>query len=417
MRRCARRPRPRSGGALPPTPGDALDGVQRIDCAGPQEEAGVIALLLRAVVEEPGKRAALVTPDRGLARRVAAELKRWDIDVDDSAGQPLDQTPPGAFLRLTAEMLAEEFAPVPLLAALKHPLAGGGLEVAAFRAWVRRFEMAALRGARPAPGIGGLKSALADKEADEFGALLDRLATLAAPLDRLIAAPQAGLGDLIDAHVGFAEGLATSDVESGAARLWAGDAGEAVATFIANLRQAASGFPPLPGDRYPALLEACCRCRWCGRAMAGIRAWPSGARSRRGCSRPISSSSAASTRAPGRRRSAADPWLSRPMRRDFGLPAPERRIGLAAHDFAQAMGAPAVVLTRALRVEGTPTVPSRWLLRLDALLRSARHRARAASMAAPGSTGRPGSTAPTPSGRSRRRRRARRSTSGRARSR
>src|SRR6185312_11141598 len=113
--------------ALPPTSGDALDGVQRIDCAGPQEEAGVIALLLRAISEEPGKRAALLTPDRGLARRVAAELKRWDIDVDDSAGQPLDQTAPGAFLRLTAEMLAEELAPVPLLAALKHPLAGGGL--------------------------------------------------------------------------------------------------------------------------------------------------------------------------------------------------------------------------------------------------------------------------------------------------
>src|SRR5262249_49820406 len=190
-------------------------------------------------------------PARVLARRVAAELKRWDIDVDDSAGQPLDQTPPGTFLRLTAEMLAEEFAPVPLLAAMKHPLAAGGLDVAAFRAWVRRFEMAALRGARPAPGIGGLKSALADVDVTRFRDLLDRLA----PLDHLIALPQAGLGDLIDAHVVFAEGLAASDGESGAARLWAGEAGEAAATFIANLRQAASGFAPLPGDRYPALLD------------------------------------------------------------------------------------------------------------------------------------------------------------------
>lgn len=64
---------------------------------------------------------------------------------------------------------------------------------------------------------------------------------------------------------------------------------------------------------------------------------------------------------------AADPWLSRPMRRQFGLPSPERRIGLAAHDFAQALAAPRVVLTRSERVEGTPAVPSRWLARLDAV--------------------------------------------------
>ena len=36
----------------------------------------------------------------------------------------------------------------------------------------------------------------------------------------------------------------------------------------------------------------------------------------------------------------SDPWLSRPMRRELGLDLPERRIGLSAHDFAQALGAP-----------------------------------------------------------------------------
>jgi len=56
------------------------------------------------------------------------------------------------------------------------------------------------------------------------------------------------------------------------------------------------------------------------------------------------------------------------MREAFGLPSPERRIGLAAHDVAQAFAAPRVALTRALRVDGTPTVPARWLQRLDNLL-------------------------------------------------
>src|SRR5215475_745142 len=356
--------------ALPPTVANALDGVTRIDCAGPQEEAGVIALLLRSIAERPGKRAALVTPDRGLARRVAAELKRWDIDVDDSAGQPLDQTVPGAFLRLTAEMLAEELAPVPLLAALKHPLAAGGLDPAAFRAWVRRFEMAVLRGPRPAAGVGGLQRLLSDADAARFGDLLDRLAVVAAPLERLVAMPRTQFGDLIDAHAAFAEGLAASEGESGAARLWVGEAGEAAATFIADLRQAAAGFAPMPGDRYPALLGGLLsmqtvRPRYGRHPRLAI--WgPLEARLQHADLLVLGGLNEGTWPADV----AADPWLSRPMRRDFGLPAPERRIGLAAHDVAQAMGAPQVVLTRALRVEGTPTVPSRWLLRLEGLMRS-----------------------------------------------
>lgn len=349
---------------------DALAGVTRIDCPGPQEEAGVIALLLRAAAEQPGKRAALVTPDRGLARRVAAELKRWDIDVDDSAGQPLDQTPTGTFLRLTAEMLLEEVAPVPLLAALKHPLAAGGRDVARFRAWVRRLDRAALRGPRPAQGFAGLRDALSERDAARFGRGLDRLAAAAAPLERLIHERQVRLGDLIDAHVTFAETLAASATETGAARLWAGDAGEAAATFIADLRQAASGFAPMPGDRYPALLGGLLaaqvvRPRYGRHPRLAI--WgPLEARLQHADLVILGGLNEGTWPA----EIAADPWLSRPMRRDFGLPAPERRIGLAAHDFAQAMGAPDIVLTRSLRVEGTPTVPSRWLLRLDGLLRS-----------------------------------------------
>ncbi|MGE0164895.1 MAG: double-strand break repair protein AddB [Dongiaceae bacterium] len=349
---------------------EALAGVTRIDCPGPQEEAGVIALLLRAAVEQSGRRAALVTPDRALARRVAAELRRWDIEVDDSAGQPLDQTPPGVFLRLTAEMLAEELAPIPLLAALKHPLAAGGREVGAFRAWVRAFERTALRGPRPAPGFGGLRQALSEEQAARSGHRLDKLAALAAPLERLIHRPQAQLADLIDAHVTFAEGLTASATETGASRLWRDDAGEAAANFIADLRQAASGFAPMPGDRYPALLSGLLaaqvvRPRYGRHPRLAI--WgPLEARLQHADLLVLGGLNEGTWPAD----TAADPWLSRPMRRDFGLPAPERRIGLAAHDFAQAMGAPEVVLTRALRVEGTPTVPSRWLLRLDGLLRS-----------------------------------------------
>ena len=347
----------------------ALQGVTRVDCAGPQEEAGVIALLLREALETPGRRAALVTPDRGLARRVTAELARWSIAIDDSAGQALGDTPPGTFLRLTAELFVDDVAPVPLLAVLKHPLAAGGRNPAAFRSLARRLDERVLRGARPAPGFAGLRCAVpADRDLQAVAALVDELGALATPLAALIGVRPVSLVDLVDAHLAFAEALARSDSESGAARLWAGDAGEAAATFIATLRQAAAGFAPLQGDRYPALLTSLLaaqvvRPRYGRHPRVAI--WgPLEARLQQANLLILGGLNEGTWPA----EPPADPWLSRPMRRDFGLPAPERRIGLAAHDFAQALGARDVVLTRSLRVEGTPTVPSRWLLRLDGLL-------------------------------------------------
>src|SRR3546814_13509699 len=57
------------------------------------------------------------------------------------------------------------------------------------------------------------------------------------------------------------------------------------------------------------------------------------------------------------------------MRKSLGLEPPERRIGLSAHDFVQGASASEVMLTRALKVDGAPTVASRWLLRLQGLLK------------------------------------------------
>ncbi|MFQ5773735.1 MAG: double-strand break repair protein AddB [Kiloniellaceae bacterium] len=349
----------------------ALKGVERIDCPGPGEEAAVIALVLRRALAEEGCRAALVTPDRGLARRVAAELGRWGLAVDDSAGVPLSDTPPGTFLRLSAEMIASAQAPLPLLAALKHPLAAGGRAPGDFRARVRELERRVLRGPRPAAGFAGLKRALrAAREKgrrDELRAWLAELEAMAAPFAKALRAGRP-LAEIVDAHLGFAEALAASAEESGPARLWAGEAGAAAAGFVADLRAAAGGAPRLKGEQYPAVLTALLvgqvvRPRYGSHPRLSI--WgPLEARLQHVDVLVLGGLNEGTWPAevdPG-------PWLSRPMRADFGLPAPERRIGLAAHDFAQAFCAPRVFLTRATRVEGAPSVPSRWLLRLDALL-------------------------------------------------
>ena len=358
----------------PPPPDAALAGLERIDCPGPREEAGVIALRMREALDEPGRTVALVTRDRTLARRVAAELRRWGVEVDDSGGQPLAETPPGAFLRLTATLVAARAAPLALLGALKHPLAAGGARPGTFRARVRALERAVLRGPRPGAGFDGVATALrkAQRTGEAPAALcrwFDRLAAAAAPFAAAMEREDADLGTLARAHLAFAEWLAATSAEDGAARLWAGDAGEAAAAFLTELIEAADAMPPLASRDYPALLDSLIEGR-VARPRYGrhprLHIWgPLEARLQQADVMILGGLNEASWPP----EPAVDPWLSRPMRASFGLPAPERRIGLAAHDFVQCASAPRVVLTRAEKVEGTPTVPSRWLARLDNLLR------------------------------------------------
>ncbi len=351
----------------------ALAGLIRIDCAGADEEAGVIALIMRDVLNDrdSGRTAALVTPDRGLARRVAGTLARWKVAVDDSGGVPVAETPPGVFFRLIVEMIAEDAAPFPLLAALKHPLAAGGLAPGAFRGLVRALEIAVLRGPRLAPGLPALAAAArraAEAEDPDIAAaadMLDAVVTTAQPFVDLLAGPSRPVGDIVEAHARFAEVLAASDAQSGAERLWAGDAGEALASFVTDLADSGHVLGPVSAARYPALLEA---------LLAGRTVRPRyGSHPRLAILGPLEARLQRydvmilgglneGTWPP---ELAADPWMSRPMRSDFGLPQPERRTGLSAHDFTQALGAGEVYLTRSERVEGSPTVPARWLTRID----------------------------------------------------
>ncbi len=113
---------------------------------------------------------------------------RWGIEIDDSAGLPLNRTPPGVFLRLVLDLAASELAPVPLLAALKHPLAAGGLAPAAFRDLTRRLEQA-IRGPRPAPGFAGLRDAVAGKNDERLPAFIGPAARPASAPCRICSRP------------------------------------------------------------------------------------------------------------------------------------------------------------------------------------------------------------------------------------
>ena len=352
--------------------GAALSKVHRINCPGPSEEAAVIALAMRNTLETPGKTCALITPDRSLARRVAAALKRWGVEVDDSAGVPLAQTPPGAFLRLAADACAERLAPVQLLALLKHPLAAGGLEAADFRSLVRGFEIHALRGPRPAPGIKGLRAALANSpKTAHLRPLIDIIEKTLSPLLALLQSDSADYADVLKCHVAACEALAGNQELAGAQRLWAGDAGDNAARFIAELAEAIGVLGKQPGAAYAGMFDGL----MAGRVVRPrfgthprLHIWGLLEARLQHADTVILGGLNESTWPP---EAESNPWMSRPMMAAIGLEMPERRIGLTAHDFQQAFAAPEVILTRAERLGGAPTVPSRWLLRIDNLLQRA----------------------------------------------
>ncbi len=367
-------------GALAPwlrhgTPEAALDGLTRLDAGDSQHEATAIALALRGALETPGARAALVTPDRDLARRVAAELPRHGVLADDSAGQPLSDTPPGAFLRLIAGLAAGEMGPVALLALLKHPLCAAGMARADLLAAARALEEKALRGPAPAPGFPGLR-ALGLEEAAPL------LAALEAALDGFTAlpddAPPRPPAELLEAQLRAAEALATTPDLPGGLRLYAQAEGESLARHLAALPPALAELPPIAPAEWPGLFEALLasgttRAARVARGRVGAALHPHveilGLLEARLLDFDLVVLGALDeTIWP----QAADPgpWMSRPMRRDFGLPSPELRIGRVAADFFLfGAGSARAVFSRAARRGGSPTVPARWLTRLDTYLK------------------------------------------------
>ena len=344
----------------------ALRDVVRIDCQTPPQESAVIALLLRSVLDTPGKTAALITPDQNLARRVSADLTRWGVAIDRSAGAPLLESRPAVFLRLCAEVVVADFAPVPLLALLKHPLAACGLAPGPLRQVVRELERRALRGPRPAGGLAGLRAAVQDNK--DCCALLTAFSDAVAPFVAALGEDSGQLVDLLSAHIRCAEQLAGTVDQEGAERLWAGDSGAALSDFVAELLDCADDAPAFDPKGYPDVFAT---------LMVGrVVRLPYGTHPR---VMILGTMEARMQQAdvvimgglnegtwPGE--PDPGPWMSRPMRQDFGLRPPEELIGLAAQDFLQGFCAPKLYMTRSRKVAGTPARPSRWLLRLESLL-------------------------------------------------
>jgi ATP-dependent helicase/nuclease subunit B len=335
---------------------EGLKGLSLISARTEEEAAVACALLLREALEDPGRTAALVTPDQELARRVAAHLARWSVIADSSAGAPLAASPAAILAQHLAALAVDPLDPVRLLAVAKHPLLRADATAA------RDLELKGLRG--PAP-----------RDAEQLLGKLDGHPEARALAERVLAAARRAAAPYADDQAppaAAARALVESlEALADPSDLWAGSAGESLASLLSSLITDGVALPPASKIGFADLLDRLVneetlrtggathpRLRIFGaiearmvRAdrliLAGLEEgiWPKTA--------PI------------------DPFLSRPMRERLGLPPPERRIGLTAHDFAQAAAAPDVVLVHSERRGGAPAVESRWLWRLRTLARGA----------------------------------------------
>lgn len=343
---------------------EAVQGLAFAPAADQQEEAAAIALMLREVLETPGKTAALVSHDRALARRVSAEVLRFGVQIDDSAGQALAQSPAAAFLRLVLEVAESNASPVELLALLKHPLAHLGMERGDCLEAARELELLQLRGVCPSYGLEGLHAGVkrAGNASPVLRALMAALEERLAPLLALFA--RAGgqeFAELFEVHLACAEALASE-------ALWLGAEAKTLAAFIDEMRDAAAEAGRMEVSSYPSVFDA---------LLAGRVVRPDyGMHPRLKILSPLEARMQSFDRiiigglneGSWPPQVSADPWFNRPMRGAIGLSVPEKQIGQAAHDFMMLASAPEVIITRAEKVDGSPVAPARWWVRLMALL-------------------------------------------------
>ncbi len=335
----------------------ACAGMTLLEAPTPRIEAEAIARRLRAAVDE-GITAALITPDRMLTRQVAAALDRWRIVPDDSAGTPLALSPPGRLLRQVAGLFGVRVTASDLVALLKHPLVNAGARNTHLLA-ARDLELRLRRKGPPFPDAAALRDwAGAERQvwAEWVGGALEPVPDTL-PLTEWVAL-----------HVAQTEALAAGPDLAGSGALWDEAAGRAARLMVENLCAHADAGGVMTAGDYVALFEAVIaggEVRDRDRGHPRILIW--GTLEARVQSADLvilgGMNDGIWPEAP-----KPDPWLNRAMRLQAGLLLPERRIGLSAHDYQQAVAGREVWITRSLRSDDAETVPSRWVNRLQNLL-------------------------------------------------
>ena len=335
-----------------------------LQAPGQREEALAIAMRLRQSVEE-GQVAALITPDRVLTRQVTAALDRWGITPDDSAGTPLQLTPPGRFLRHVADLFLRPLTAEMLLSLLKHPLTHSGEARNLHLLRTRDLELHLRRHGPPFPDADSLRR-WAQELPDETRAWAEWLAQNVAGQDN---PGVMRLEERVEHHLSLATAIAAGPAGGDAGELWQQKTGREASRVMKEIASEAPYGGQMSAADYADLLGAILsrsELREIENAHPQVLIWGTLEARVQGAELLILGglNEGSWPEAP-----SADPWLNRTLRHEAGLLLPDRKIGLAAHDFQIGRGCAEVWLTRSVRSSDAETVPSRWLNRIMNLMK------------------------------------------------
>lgn len=351
------------GPKLADIPG-AMEKVTLIEASSSRAEAMTIALRLRQAAQD-GLTAALITPDRMLTRQVTAALDRWDVMPDDSAGIPLNLSPPGRFLRHVAALFQHRLSSEALITLLNHPLTHSGAQRGKHLLLSRELELRIRRKGPPFPSAASLRAWADDRKESDAGAWVEWV--IACFIDKTLPGERL-LEERLANHLTLAERIAQGPEGDGSGELWKEKPGQEARRVVDMLQLEADAGGAMDATDYADLFGAIlsgAEVRDRDQPHPSILIWGTLEARVQGADLVILGglNEGSWPEMPG-----PDPWLNRKMRHDAGLLLPERRIGLSAHDFQQAIAAPEVWLTRAIRSDDAQTVASRWVNRLLNLL-------------------------------------------------
>lgn len=337
-----------------------INNMDFIAAENPLHEAKIIALMLREALNEPESTAMVVTPDRILAQHIQQEMLRWDLLVNDSGGQKLNQSPVGVFMNIIAGFLNTSTPATHILSLMRHDL---------FRLHApeeRRLDATCLLEKDFRKKFLPQHSLKKFAEQNDHPILTETLEVL----DGFLLGDARPLHEWLALHITCAEQMATTPNLPGTEILWKNEAGESCAQLFYKLHEAAMDhdFILSPQD-YSSFIIA---------AMEKITIRPRfGTHPRIRILSPIEARLQDADRVilaglnegvwPAQVK--ADAWLSRPMQRDMGFGSPDRRIGQSALDFAVLFSLPHATMTWSKKRDGVAAHPSRWLQQIFAVLK------------------------------------------------
>lgn len=334
---------------------EALSGINILECKTQRDEALAIALKMREILNIPEKTATLVTYDRNLARRVVAELSRFNISIDDSAGLPLNLSPIGIFLRLIVEACENLDSNMDIISLMKNPFMLMGESPSEFRKKVYNYELCLRKNGKV-------------EQSEENKNFIDKIKNTLNDFSELLHKENIRFYDVFLNHIKLAELLSSSNEQDGAKILWRGDAGKCAAKFAAKILETADVLGNINGNDYLLLISELM-------SMESVRS-NYGTHPRLSILGPIEARLCyfdyvilgEFNDGFWPKQTQADMWMSRPMKKDFGFSLPEKNVGILASDLCNFLGNDNVIITRAERVDGVPMKKSRWLLRLETVL-------------------------------------------------